>query len=536
MLSELLLLAAVAAPMPAGTAHTVKSQDGVAIHYDVYGAGEPTLLFIHGFALDGSLWDAQVKEIAQFERVVTIDLAGHGKSGRDRKDWSIEAFGADVKAVVDDLGADQVLLVGHSMGGPVALEAGRRMKDSLVGIVLVDTLLDVTQKTPEAERDAFTKELRADYQKTMAAMAENYLFAPKTPPAVKERVLRAAAALDREAAIAMLRAAWSYDPLPVLREIEAPIRAVNADKFPTNLEENRKAMPGFEVSLVKGSGHYPMLEDPKRFSAAFSEAADRVVNAQVLPGAALTGEGSSVRRYAVHGSGPVTVVFEAGFGNGMGTWKPVFQRISQFARVFAYDRPGYGGSATGPMPRTPEQVVGDLRALLKSAGVAPPYVLVGHSLGGIYVEWFARHHPEEVAGLVLEDARSSFVTGRCLARKLQHCQPGAKELAEMNATMRSEITQMNKFPNVSVPKGLEKLPVTVLTGARRRGETADDRGWADLWWEAQRGLASESVHRRQLVFSDSGHYVHADQSDAFVAALRDIVARSSQRPSAGPAR
>jgi pimeloyl-ACP methyl ester carboxylesterase len=525
MLAALFLILAAATP-PAHKA-TVRSADGVPIHYEVRGAGEPTLVFVHGWAMDGTLWERQVTELSRWERVVTLDLAGHGQSGKDRADWSIAAFGADVKAVVDDLGADQVILIGHSMGGPVVLEAGRRTPDSLVGIVLVDTLLDVTQKTPPEEIEAFAGQLQADYKAAAAQMSEGFLFAPKTPPAVRKRVLDAALALPANSSIAMLRSAWSYDPLPALAQIKVPIRAVNADKYPTNVEANRKAMPGFEVSLVKGSGHYPMLEDPKRFSAAFTEAVDRVVNSQSLPGEALVGEGASKRRYAVHGISAPTVVFEAGFGNGMGTWKPVFARVGEFARVFAYDRPGYGGSSVGAMPRMPQQVVEDLRDLLYRAGVAPPYILVGHSLGGIYVEWFARHHREEVAGLVLEDARHSQVTQKCLARRMQECSPSATELAELNPTMRSEITQMNKYPNVSVPKGLEDLPVTVLTGARRSGTTPNDLAWLKLWGETQRSLASESARRRQVVFSDSGHYVHVDQRDAFVDALRDMVRRAA---------
>ena len=77
----------------------------------------------------------------------------------------------------------------------------------------------------------------------------------------------------------MLRETWAYDPLPALREIRAPIRAVNADKFPTNLEANRRHMPGYEAAIVPGSGHYPMLEDPARFGPALDQAIARVLSA-----------------------------------------------------------------------------------------------------------------------------------------------------------------------------------------------------------------------------------------------------------------
>ena len=104
-----------------------------------------------------------------------------------------------------------------------------------------------------------------------------YLFTPSTPAGVRERVLAHAIAMPPDVSIAMLRQSWSYDPLPALREIKAPIRAVSADKFPTNLEVNRRHMPGYEASIITGSGHYPMLEAPARFDPALDAAVGRVL-------------------------------------------------------------------------------------------------------------------------------------------------------------------------------------------------------------------------------------------------------------------
>jgi pimeloyl-ACP methyl ester carboxylesterase len=265
-LNALVLLAAAA-----------RAGDGVPIQYEVQGRGEPTLVLVHGWAFDRHLWDGHAPRLAGRHRVVALDLAGHGESGRGRPQWTMAAFGGDVAAVVDAVAAAQVVLVGHSMGGPVVLEAARRMPERVRGIVLVDTLLDVEQRTPPAEADAFARQLQADYRATATQMATDYLFAPRTPADVRERVLRQAMALPAELSIALLREAWSYDPLPALREIRAPIRAVNADKFPTNLETNRRHMPGYEAAIVAGSGHYPMLENPAGFAAALDRALEQVL-------------------------------------------------------------------------------------------------------------------------------------------------------------------------------------------------------------------------------------------------------------------
>jgi pimeloyl-ACP methyl ester carboxylesterase len=255
----------------------------VSIRSEVQGEGEPTLVLVHGWAFDRRLWDGHAPRLAGRHRVVTLDLAGHGESGRDRTRWTMAAFGGDVEAVAGAVAAAQVVLVGHSMGGPVVLEAARRMRERVAGVVLVDTLLDVEQRTPAAEVEAFARQLEADYPATATQMANEYLFAPGTPAAVRDVVLRQALALPSDLSIALLRDVWSYDPLPALREIRAPIRAVNADKFPTNLEANRRHMPGYEAMIVPGSGHYPMLEDPAGFAAALDRALSQVLAAKPRP-------------------------------------------------------------------------------------------------------------------------------------------------------------------------------------------------------------------------------------------------------------
>lgn len=258
---------------------TARSADGVAIRVDVGGQGEPTIVLVHGWAMDRHVWDGQAPSLAARHRVVTLDLAGHGDSGGSRPAWTMAAFGEDVKAAVEAVGADEVVLIGHSMGGAVVLEAARRMPGRVKGIVLVDTLLDVEERPPASEIEAFAAQLAADYKTVVTQMCDNSLFAPSTPAAVRERVLRHALALPAGFSVGMLRETWDYDPLPALREIRAPIRAVSADKFPTNLEANRRHMPGYEAGILPGSGHYPMLEDPARFGPALDRALAQVLAA-----------------------------------------------------------------------------------------------------------------------------------------------------------------------------------------------------------------------------------------------------------------
>ncbi len=111
--------------------------------------------------------------------------------------------------------------------------------------------------------------------------------------------------------------------------------------------------------------------------------------------------GHNLHMLIVGESGP-TVVLESGFGGGIG-WEQVRQEVGRFARVVTYDRGGFGASERGPKPRTARQIAVELRTALGNAGLSPPYILVGHSLGGPYVRVFAATYPDEVAGLVLVD-------------------------------------------------------------------------------------------------------------------------------------
>ena len=99
--------------------YIVQSKDGTPISYEVFGAGEPTLVFVHGWSCDARYWRAQVPYFSKKHRVVVLDLAGHGHSGMSRTKYTMRAFGEDVRAVTESTGSHSVILIGHSMGGSV---------------------------------------------------------------------------------------------------------------------------------------------------------------------------------------------------------------------------------------------------------------------------------------------------------------------------------------------------------------------------------------------------------------------------------
>ena len=247
----------------------VSSADGVSIQYRVEGDGEPVLLFVHCWTCDCHFWDHQVAHFAKRRRVVTLDLAGHGHSGRNREDWTMAAFGNDVRAVIEVLKQEHLVLIGHSMGGPVVLEAARGVPEGrLVGVIAVDSLHDLSQALDASTIDEQLQRFNRDYKAATARLVREVLFLPSSDPTLVERVVRSATSAPEEIAISALRNAWAYDAREAARELRAPVRAINTDRFPTNLEANQHLCRDYAVVIMEGLGHYPMLEDPEGFNQA----------------------------------------------------------------------------------------------------------------------------------------------------------------------------------------------------------------------------------------------------------------------------
>jgi pimeloyl-ACP methyl ester carboxylesterase len=271
------MLHAIVAPLlMTAAAGTVASADGVPIHYETTGRGRPAVVLVHCWTCDSGFWRDAVARTARSRQVVTLDLAGHGRSGRTRKDYTMEAFGEDVKAVADALKLDRMVLVGHSMGGAVIMEAAKRLGGRVAGLVPVDTLVDVEQPSDPKETDAFIAKMRADYKGETTAFLRQYLFAPTTPPAVADRVLIQTTTFPMEIALSALRNNWNYQAASGFEAVKVPIVAVNGDRFPTNFEANRRHAPQFDAVIMKNVGHYPMLEDPPRFGRLLDEALRKV--------------------------------------------------------------------------------------------------------------------------------------------------------------------------------------------------------------------------------------------------------------------
>jgi len=285
ILAALAALVVGAAPGAAGVKQgTVRAEDGLSIAYDVRGHGKTALVLVHCWACDRTFWREQVEPLSKRYRVVTLDLGGHGASGADRPRWTVAGMGGDVQAVVLALKLDRVVLVGHSMGGPVALDAARRMPGRVVGVVAVDSLHDVEQRISPEAVGKLAALYEEDFQGTMSAMVHK-MFPAGADPAVVELVATRAAAARPGPAVALLRDYPNLDLASWMEAARVPVRAIQAGpplSPVTKLGTNRKH-GNYDASFMDGVGHYLMLERPTEFNRRLEAAVAEVIAAASAP-------------------------------------------------------------------------------------------------------------------------------------------------------------------------------------------------------------------------------------------------------------
>jgi pimeloyl-ACP methyl ester carboxylesterase len=230
-------------------------------------------------------------------------------------------------------------------------------------------------------------------------------------------------------------------------------------------------------------------------------------------------EGRRVEYLLVRHDTPA-VVFENGLGGTFNWWAKVIPEISNDVTAFAYNRPGYGNSETTSSPRDGTHIVDELRSLLRSKGLTPPYVLVGHSLGGLYMQLFARRYPDEVAALILVDSthpaqmkgKGSVENWPGWARLLFGATASSVTKDELNAANATGETILSLPP-------LKGKPVIVLSALQpmdAKSEIAEDA--------AEKRLDIARLHPgSKQIWVDSGHGIPLENPDAVIAAIREVL-------------
>jgi len=266
--------------------------------------------------------------------------------------------------------------------------------------------------------------------------------------------------------------------------------------------------------------------------------------------------GSSMHLYCTGEEGRApTVVMDIGSGGIGMDWQRVQPGVAKFSRVCSYDRAGTGWSDSGPQPRTSQQIVKELHTLLGNAGVEGPYVLVGHSFGGVNMQLYAGRYPDEVAGMVLVD---SAIADKDFLRAMEPSFPppvwlkflatiGVTRLpytlggvtderfaitthAKDNYEVANYISSMGKsYEEVrAAPMSLEDKPLIVLSAGSRGkmfpqfSQKGSDR-FNEAWTESQADLTQASQNSKQIIAKESGHNIQYDDPELVIDAIRQVV-------------
>jgi len=263
--------------------------------------------------------------------------------------------------------------------------------------------------------------------------------------------------------------------------------------------------------------------------------------------------------FRLSGSGDFTFVLEAGLGDYSDSWGELERDLARLGRVFVYDRAGLGWSDSSPRPRTACQMAAELQAVLTAANVPKPYVLVGHSVGGITAVRFATDHPTDVAGLLLIDPAhpdqfkrlpappviivwvapqlmraASFGLPQLLFQSPDPVQNQSDHVRTTGEELRCTLADdSTAWPS---PLSLGHLPMVVLTAAdtsRLPGGSPEKRQAAWRTWHALHEeilAASSGDFRRHVVVEDATHYIHRSQSAIVLQSARELIDHLNLQP------
>jgi pimeloyl-ACP methyl ester carboxylesterase len=240
------------------------------VSFDNEGKGAPAIILIHGWSNTKDIWDTQVEYLSSSYQVIAVDLPGFGESGNNRKDWSMASFGRDISNIIEQLELNKVVLVGFSMGAPVAIEAALASAKQVAGVVIVDDLQEPEMQIPPSMAH-FMDSLMMDL--VTYPSKEKIIGGGFVKQDVDAAYLRILSFLEdypsrvgwRESLAAYMQ--WqNEDCTNSIQSLKSPIIAINSDMRATNTEAFRKYAPSFKAHIVKDVGHVIMWDDSEKFN------------------------------------------------------------------------------------------------------------------------------------------------------------------------------------------------------------------------------------------------------------------------------
>lgn len=255
----------------------ISSTDNINIHYTETGKGNTAIVFVHGWLGNTNWWNSQEAFLKDRYKIVKIDLGGHGKSDKTRLNWTSKQYSDDLITVINQINASEVILVGHSMSGAFVTETAVDLP-KVKAIILVDTLKDLDDTfDPEQAEEFMFSHYRKDFKSAVENILPLYLFVDETPITIKNQLQKEFLQQDAELAIKALKPLYEMDIRKIAKLMDIPVRAINSDSQPTEIENNRKYFKNYDYRIITGTGHYPMLEKPEEFNKILKKVIEELV-------------------------------------------------------------------------------------------------------------------------------------------------------------------------------------------------------------------------------------------------------------------
>ena len=222
----------------------------------------------------------------------------------------------------------------------------------------------------------------------------------------------------------------------------------------------------------------------------------------------------------VGGQGSPAVIFEGGFGVGIASWSSVQKDVAAFSQTVSYDRAGLGQSDLGPKPRSAKQIANELHTALQKSGVKPPYVMVGHSFGGIYVRVFADMYPNEVAGMVLIDPSQESFNDWLGKHQPDRLKEAERNIANTGEGVKAEFAAVDtSYSQARVAKVPAGIPVTLLTATEDDSMPAEGR---KVWIEKHKEWLATVPGSKHIIVEKAAHFIQAQQPGVVIEAIRQV--------------
>lgn len=244
-----------------------------ALRVDDGGAGGLPVVLVHSFGGNTTHWAAQLRHLRKTRRAVALDLRGHGLSGPPANgDYRIDSMAGDIDAVVNRIGAQKFILVGHSMGGSVAIAYAGLHPERLAGLVLVDT--GTPREVPEEQKQQIIKAMESD---AYTAVTERYWahLLSGSGPEVQERIMQDMRNMPKRVTVSIIKELFQYDPLPALSRYHGPKLSIVTPANDTHNSLHR-LQPDIPHIVVNGTGHWLHLDRPEEFNRIVDDFLHRV--------------------------------------------------------------------------------------------------------------------------------------------------------------------------------------------------------------------------------------------------------------------